>query len=317
MIRSLRLVPLLGLPTVLAAQTPGPRAPALPEADRARLAESYRVASAVAESVWTGWGAVPFEVVLVTADHEYLIRPARTPRDFHPLGVDSTLGGEVWVRPRTFAPDLLATFPAFGLPPTVVVGQPERTGKTAPEWVISLLHEHFHQLQMGDSDYVASAARLDLAGGDESGMWMLNWPFPYDSAPVRAAYDTLSLALAAAVSAIGTDSFTARVGPVPHGVASLVATLSPAAQRYFWLQIWQEGVSRYVELRVAQAAGPPYAEVARRLRMGVLRALAQPDLPANRRSSFYALGAGLALVLDEIDPEWRARYRTKKFAPLF
>jgi hypothetical protein len=317
MTRSLRFAPLLALPVALVAQAPGPRPPALPEADRARLAESYRLAAAVADSLWPGWGAVPFEVVLVTADHEYLVRPARTPRDFQSLGLDSMLGSEVWVRPRTFAPDLLATFPAFGLPPTVIVGQPERTGKTDPEWVISALHEHFHQFQMGDSDYVAAAARLDLAGGDETGMWMLNWPFPYDSAPVRAAYDTLSLALAAAVAAIGSDAFTARVGPVPHAVADLVATLSPAAQRYFWLQIWQEGVSRYVELRVAEAAGPPYADVARKLRRGVLRALAQPDLAAHRRSSFYALGAGLALVLDVIDPEWRARYRAKKFAPLF
>jgi hypothetical protein len=310
--RSLRLLPALALPALLAAQRP-----ALPDADRALLAESFRIAATVADTVWPGWGAVPFEVVLVTADHEFLVRPARTPRDFEPLGFDSVLGGEVWVRPRTFPPDLLATFPAFGLPPTVVIGQPEPTGKSPAEWVISVLHEHFHQLQMGDSDYVSAAAHLDLAGGDQSGMWMLNWPFPYDSAAVQAAYDTLSLVLAGAVSAIGTDAFTSRVTPVPLALASLVATLSPAAQRYFWLQVWQEGVSRYVELRVAEAAGAAYAGLAQRLRLAIIRELTQPDLAARRRGSFYALGAGLALVLDVTDPGWRARYRAKKFAPLF
>ncbi len=310
--RSLRLLPALGLPALLAAQRP-----ALPDADRAHLAESFRIAATVGDSVWPGWGTVPFEVLLVTADHEFLVRPARTPRDFEPLGLDSLLGGEVWVRPRTFPPDLLATFPAFGLPPTVVIGQPEATGKAPAEWVMSVLHEHFHQLQMGDSDYVSAAARLDLAGGDQSGMWMLNWPFPYDSAAVQLAYDTLSRELAGAVSAIGTEAFTPRVAPVPLALANLIGTLSPAAQRYFWLQVWQEGVSRYVELRVAEAAGPDYAELARRLRVAIVRELTQPDLAGRRRGSFYALGAGLALVLDVTDPGWRARYRTKKFAPLF
>jgi hypothetical protein len=310
--RLLRLVPALGIPALLAAQ-----GPALPDADRARLAESFRIAATVGDSVWPGWGAVPFEVVLVTAEHEYLVRPARTPRDFEPLGVDSLLGGEVWVRPRTFPPDLLATFPAFGLPPTVIIGQPEATGKAPAEWVISVLHEHFHQLQMGDSDYVAAAARLDLAGDDQSGMWMLNWPFPYDSAGVQTAYDTLSRVLAGAVSAIGTEAFTPRVAPVPVALANLIGTLSPAAQRYFWLQVWQGGVSRYVELRVAEAAGPDYAGLARRLRVAIVRELSQPDLAGRRRGSFYALGAGLALVLDVTDPEWRVRYRAKKFAPLF
>ena len=310
--RLLRCLPTLALPTLLAAQRP-----ALPDADRARLAESFRIAATVGDTVWPGWGAVAFEVVLVTADHEFLVRPARTPPDFEPLGFDSLLGGEVWVRPRTFPPNLLATFPAFGLPPTVIIGQPEPTGKSPAEWVISVLHEHFHQLQMGDSDYVSAAARLGLAGDDQSGMWMLNWPFPYDSAAVRAAYDTLSLVLAGAVSAIGTEAFTPRVAPVPLALANLIGTLSPAAQRYFWLQVWQEGVSRYVELRVAEAAGPAYADLAWRLRVAIVRELTQPDLAGRRRGSFYALGAGLALVLDVTDPEWRVRYRAKKFAPLF
>ena len=302
----------LGLPALLAAQ-----APSLPDADRARLAAGFRLSAHVAEAVWPGWGAVPFEVLLVTPDHEFLVRPARVPRGFEPLGFDSLLGGVVWTRARVFPPDLLATFPAFGLPPTVVIGQPDGTGKAPDEWVITLLHEHFHQLQMGDSDYVSAANRLGLAGDDQSGMWMLNWPFPYDSVPVRAAWDTLSLALAATVSAIGTDAFASRVAAVPTSMATFLATLTPAAQRYFWLQIWQEGVSRYVELRVAEAAGPAYADVARRLRVATVRELAQPDLPRHRRTAFYALGAGLALVLDVTDPSWRERYRTKKFAPLF
>ncbi len=290
--------------------------PALPAVDRDRLAEGFRLAAAVADSVWPGWGRTPFEVLLVTPAHEFLVRPARQPAGFESVGFDSVLGGEVWVRPRVFAPTLLATFPAFGLPPTVVIGQAEQTGQTPTRWVVTLLHEHFHQLQMGDSGYVAAAQRLGL-GDDEAGMWMLNYPFPYDSAPVRRAFDAISVALATAVSAIATDSFPARVGSVPHHLADFTGALSPADQRYFWFQVWQEGVSRYVELRVATAGGPAYAPAARDIRADIERHLAAPDLAARRRESFYALGAALALVLDETDPTWRERYLTHKFAPLF
>jgi len=303
---------LLGAAAPLAAQRP-----ALPDSERLAIAEAYRLAAASADSIWPGWGAVPFEILLVATDHEFLVRPARVPDGFELLGRDSVLGQDVWLRPRSLAPDLLATFPVFGPPATVVVGGIAATAKTRSGWVIALLHEHFHQLQMGDSDYVAAAAALDLARDDSTGMWMLQYPFPYDSEPVRRAFDRLSVAVAGALTAPSEDAFVTRVARVPVALADFLGQLSPADQRYFWFQVWQEGVSRYTELRVATAAGPAYAELARALRASIERGLAEPELARRRRVSFYDLGAGLALVLDQTDPSWRERYRTNKFAPLF
>lgn len=306
--------------TLLALQAPGPlgaQQATLPAAERTALVEAFRLADAVADSIWPGWGSVPFEVLLVTAEQEFLLRPVRAPAGFEPLGRDSVLQHDVWVRPRTQSPDLLAAFPLFGLPPTVVAGGITATARTAPEWVIALMHEHFHQLQMGDSDYMAAAAALDLAGGDSTGMWMLQYPFPYDSEPVRRAFDRLSVAVAGALTATDAEAFATRVARVPVALADFLGQLSPAEQRYFWFQVWQEGISRYTELRVARAAGDRYAEVAGNLRAGIERELAEPDLAGRRRISFYAMGAGLALVLDDTDPSWRERYRTHKFAPLF
>jgi len=308
---------LLSLLVLQAAAPAAAQRPTLPAAERAALVDAFRLADAVADSIWPGWGRVPFEVLLVTAEQEFLIRPARSPAGFDSLGRDSVLDAEIWVRPRTLAPNLLAAFPVLGPPATVVAGDIASTRGSAADWVLTLLHEHFHQLQMGDSDYVAAAAALDLARGDTTGMWMLDYPFPYDSEPVRRAFDRLSVAVAGALTAGEADAFMTRVARVPVALADFLGQLSPADQRYFWFQVWQEGVSRYTELRVALAAGEAYAEAARRLRASIERELAEPDLAGRRRVSFYALGAGLALVLDQTDPSWRERYRTHKFAPLF
>jgi hypothetical protein len=82
---------------------------------------------------------------------------------------------------------------------------------------LTLLHEHLHQWQYSQPDYYAGVARLGLARGDTTGRWMLDYPFPYDSAPVRQAVHTLATALAGALEApAGTSApiISARTQPL-------------------------------------------------------------------------------------------------------
>jgi hypothetical protein len=88
-------------------------------------------------------------------------------------------------------------------------------------------------------------------------------------------------------------------------------------------QCWQEGVARYTEIAVArlaekthatdpqflsddeaaalsQDAGATYARVVKRLDSGSLK--------DDERDSFYALGAGEAMMLDAVHPGWRLSY---------
>ena len=320
---------LLAALVVVAAPLAAQR-PTLPPATRVQLAEGFRLAAALADSIWPGWGGTGFEVLLVTPEHEFLVNSRRAPEGFEALPDDSLLG-PVRVRPRVFQPGLLATFPAFGLPATVVIGLPENTGKHSSAWVITLLHEHFHQRQWRDSAYLPDVQALGLARGDESGMWMLNFPFPYDSAPVQRRMRVLARALAGAVRALGTDSFPVRVRAVPPALDALTSSLSEDDRKYFWFQIWQEGVSRYVEVVTAEwaarayaptpafAALPDYkafAPVAQDLKALIVTELEQSDPAQSRRVLFYPLGAALALVLDRTDPAWRQRYFARRFQPL-
>jgi AcrR family transcriptional regulator len=279
----------------------------------------------VQERVWPGWSAAPSDLVLVEGDSEYLLNSRARPDGFVESEKDDRLGGPVRVRPRTFSPQFLATFPAFGPTPTIVVGTPEATTKTPARWVLSVLHEHFHQVQYSDPTYWAETKALGLAGNDESGMWMLNYPVPYEAASprfARLAQELADLVDRETPSARGArDAFW-------RGFAEFRASLKPEDDRYLSFQLWQEGVARYVELRAGEAAASghvvspafaaiagdrPFAEAARALRHGITDGLKTETMATAQREVFYAFGAALALLLDQDGVAWRERYLREKF----
>jgi hypothetical protein len=294
----------------------------LQPADRVRLAEGRQLAEGVCERIWPGWGHTQFQVLLVGDSAEFLIAPARHPHDFAPLGHDRVLGAEVWTRPRQFPPNLLATFPAVGGVPTVVIGSAERTGKSSTTWVLTLMHEHFHQWQTSRPDYNAGVARLGLTRGDTTGQWMLNYPFPYDSLSVQRAMRRLATALARALD-VGPEARGAAIQEISEDRTALRALLAADDYRYFEFQLWQEGGARYTEYAVARAAAEarepsadfrrlpdyiPYREAADTALRDLRRQLEQLDLSQKRRVAFYPIGAAWALLLDETRGDWKRAY---------
>lgn len=299
--------------------------PSEPElSDLVRLAEASRLADELRREVWPGWEETAMPVLLVTEETEFLARFPREVEGFVEAGTSSLLGAELWSRPRQFDPSFLATFPAFGPPALVVIGRAEATGKTSTEWVLTVLHENFHQFQMSDPRYYAEVECLELSGGDETGMWMLNYPFPYSEPEFVAGFTELSRRLASLLA----ESSAGDRRRFWRDYEGFLEQLAEADRRYFGFQVWQEGLARYVELRAAELAADgfrsslefaalpdaeSYSVVARRLRGQILEELESPD-PANRqRISFYALGAGLGLLLDLDGVDWKRRYLREKF----
>lgn len=295
-------------------------------ADRVRIAEAFRLADAV-ESLWPGWSEVPFAILLVTSEHEFLIRHPSPTGDFESLGRDPLLEEQVFVRPRVFEPGLLATFPAVSGLPTLVIGTAEDTGLSSTPWVLTALHEHFHQLQMSDADYYPATEGLGLSGEDESGMWMLEYPFPYDSSEVAASLEKLGRAGRRALDSIGSRSSREILRDYLAERDRVRDALSEPDYRYLSFQIWQEGIARYTQLAVAARAGSeyepssrfaalpdfmPYSDAAAQLQETV-RSELEGSPAALRRVFFYPLGAVEGLLLDEFRPGWREHYLARKF----
>jgi len=312
----------------LAASRPAVELPAgqLAVPDAVRLAEAYRLVEEVGNEIWPGFDEVPFPVLLVTGEREYLVGWEKAaPQGFEASGVDKVLRRQVMSRPSTFPPGIEASFPAFGPPAVVVIGTAEATDRISTEWVLTVLHEHLHQLQYEAPGYYAEAEALDLARADDSGMWMLNYPFPYEDAAVGRDLAELAVALR---SALVEEGGSVAVEKPWILLRRLLGRLEPADARYLSFQLWQEGIGRYVEWKAAQVAaaqlGPGaefaalpdavgWAEAYRTERQRIIGELESCSLAECQRVFFYSLGAALGVLLDRQSPDWKTRYLTEKF----
>lgn len=137
--------------------------PQMRQADKVRIKEAITLSKQFGNEVWKGYSEIPFTVLLVTDSTEFLINyPKADPgNDFRFLEYDSDLSSKIYVRKRQFSPHLLATFPAINGVNCIIVGTPENTKQSSTEWIITLLHEHFHQYEQADPDYFESVAQAD------------------------------------------------------------------------------------------------------------------------------------------------------------
>ena len=304
--------------------------PSINDTDRTRLAEAFRLADAVSDKVWPGWSKAPFPVILVTTDYEFLIRHPRPSDDFVSLGEDRLLGSEVFYRKRQFPTNFLATFPAVGGISTIVVGQAENTAaKTSGSWVVTLLHEHFHQFQESGKDYFSEVNALGLSGGDQTGMWMLNYKFPYEREDVGKEFGRMTSLLLQFLDEKDQTRIERTAKEYAEARRALRSTVSADEFRYFEFQMWKEGIARYTELRVAELAAKEYEpskafkalpdftsfeEVARQRKELIRNELRNGSISEYKRILFYPVGGAEGLMLDKIRPGWQDEYFKKKFS---
>lgn len=313
--------------------------PSLSATDRTRLAEAFRLGDRIGDRIWPNWSKAPFAVLLVTPVYEFLVRHPKPAADFTSLGYDSVLKSDVYYRKRKFTAHFLATFPAISgsMISTIVVGQAENTtARSSTPWVVTLLHEHFHQLQDSQPNFYVDVNALNLSSGDQTGMWMLNYAFPYDRNEVQQQFALMSQALVAATRSRNTPR--GRNTPRAERAKNLrdylearrkfQQMLSPDDFKYFAFQFWKEGIARYTEYHVARLAATEYraskefrvlrdyqsfADVAQATYDGIFRQLLAQKLGESKREVVYSFGAAEGLLLDEINPRWRSRYFVEKF----
>ena len=308
-----------------------PRSPAIDisTTDRVRIREASRVAAALGDRVWPNWHSAPFAILLVTPDYEYLVGHPDPSPEFLPTNADTLLGRPVFYRKRTLPVQMQATFPAVNGVNTVVIGTAELTAdKSSTRWVLTVLHEHFHQFVYSQPGYFDAVTKLGLAHDDQSGMWMLDYPFPYDSTRVQLAFTAMTRALLDALAQTDRPALDAKSAAFRRAMVALRQSASAEAATYFDFQLWQEGVARYTEIALGELAArdytpsaefralpdfKSYATVAAEIRRGVLGDLGTMSLTKLRRVVVYSTGAADALLLDRVRPAWKEDFMTHRF----
>ncbi len=224
---------ILLLATAAVAQTSSPE---LPLDDAIRIKEFYRLATQIQDQVWPNWSQVPAPLLIVTRDAEFLTHHPSPPKDFKPVG-----NGFYARRRRQFATNLQATFPAFGPPSVIVIGQPRNTmSKASTPWLITVMHEHFHQLQNAQPGYFQAVEDLGLSRGDTTGMWMLNYSFPYHKPEVVRSFANLRDVLLNAVNESDKGKAKKLAQQYIRERKRFFAQLSPNDRKYLNFQLWQE-----------------------------------------------------------------------------
>jgi hypothetical protein len=304
-------------------------APDISTTDRVRIREAYRLAGELGDRVWPAWHDAPFAFLLITPEYEYLINHGNPTADFTRLDSGTLVGTPVFYRKRVFATGMQATFPAVNGVNTIVLGQAENTSdKSSTRWVLTALHEHFHQFVYSQPGYYAAVAKLGLAHGDETGMWMLNYPFPYDSVRVQQKFSAMTHALLDALAQTDPAELKRKVVVYRRASREFRESIPAEAEKYFAFQLWQEGVARYTEVilgELASKSGVPsaefralpdfasYATVAAQVRTKILSDLGSLSLAKSRREVVYSVGAAQALLLDRVTPAWKREYLKHRF----
>lgn len=295
--------------------------------DKLRIREAFIISEKYGEQIWKGISNAPFAFVLVTDSVEFLVfHPAPTP-DFGLSETDSILNAKIYWRKRQFSIGWLATFPAVGGINCIVAGTPENTGLNSTEWIITLLHEHFHQYEYSYPGYYQSVEKLELSGGDQSGMWMLNYPFAYEERPVNEQYQKYTLTLFNLLNDMNTKKFTSLFNKYKAERQKLKQLLKPADYRYLSFQIWQEGIARYTEYKflellkdykpskeiVDQPDFISFNDYKIRFYQSQTNQLKKLKLNDDKRVCFYAIGFAEGILLDKLNQEWRSNFLTDKF----
>jgi hypothetical protein len=286
--------------------------------DAVRVKEFYRLAPQIEDGIWPGWSSVADPLLLITPTAEFLIHfPVPPPDDFKPAN-DGFL-----VRPRRFPTYLQATFPAFGPPSVIAIGEPSLTAsKSSTPWEIVLMHEHFHQLQYAQPGYFQAVAALGLSHGDQTGMWILNYPFPYTNASIGKGFAALRDQLLLTIGAPDGEKFDSAAKRYLAMRRAFFAQLSPDDRKYLSFQLWQEGIARYTQIAAAEAAThyhpteayeqlpdyEPFSGDASKLRASTLEELRTVDLAKAGRVAVYSFGGVEGIQLDRLNPQWKTEY---------
>lgn len=294
--------------------------------DKIRIREAMQINNEFSDILWPGMRSAPFSLIIVTSENEYLFNYSNTPSDYTYIGFDTILQTNIHTRPRVFSNNLLLTMPAISSDATIVMGLPEATSRSSGEWVLTMLHEHFHQYQHAQPDYMTSVNAFNPSYDTTSGMWMMNYPFPYSDDIISAAYKLL--VLAAKDAAFSDVDFKSSMQFYLEQRENFKKLLNKNDYAYFSFQVWQEGIARYTELKLAELLRGNYKpsgeftqlddyanvdSLYNRIIDKLKRRADTQELAINKRDCFYTIGALEGLILDKVNPDWREKYFKDKF----
>ncbi len=300
------------------------------------LREAMQLVRMVGDDVWSGWARIPKTTLIIAPDREYLVNlpeGSQAPPEFEQID-QQFMGVQVYARSRRLSSALRAAFP-IGEVPTAVIGAWRADVESPNEWVVGLVEQWFHLLQLHRGEQT-KAADLSLGASREQS-WQIDYAFPFDDPDVGNAMLLLGQSLydfwttGASLPRAGQRAFLAATVWAALQNLRVVITLKHGQQayEYFQFQTWRAGVARYSSILAARAVAraevlDEYERTTGFARLEQHKSYASmweenvshrfwlirtAGLEGERdRTSFDALGHGIAELLDVLGFDWKESY---------
>lgn len=289
------------------------------ETDLIRLQEFQKISEKLGEAVWDTWNKVPAAILLIDEQSEYLFNQNVNGHNFSKT-CSTKFYPTIYSRPRTFDKNLLASFPAFEMLPTIVIGTPENTHiKSSLAWLGVMAHEHFHQIQYTQPSYYSEVEKLKPASiKANDAQWMLNYNFPYENVQFNLKIKKLSQSLLTLYQKTNKANFKKYL-KIRQDFLNQIGTDN---SRYYEFQLWQEGIARYIQIKWLRVVKDRFnfsvnfksldksdpSTIYEETLQNTLEDLKVANLKKRKRSLFYSIGAIEGLVLDKLYPTWKTNY---------
>ena len=311
-------------PDTSAVPTSAATAPAPSEADWARVGEAIRLMGDAGSDVWAGWGDSLPPMILETEQDDWIVAA--------PPGIDGLVaapdleveGFDVRRRPGRLVPGIgvqklasgyaVAILPRPELQSLVdrVLGEGAITLDEV-EYVRWIVHESFHVFEIE-----AMSGSLPLFGFTGSDMALVE-----ELSAVPGHLDGVARdgeLLLAALRSTGDEETIAAIRRFFEARAERRSTVDEQVVALERGVEWTEGLARYADVRLLQAAGSEYTPSAGFLGLGAGYPEAEAtwedaiawladlhQVPGTLRDWHYELGAAQAYLLDRVMPGWQPR----------
>lgn len=259
--------------------------------------------------LWKDFDKAPKGLLLTLPDKEVLFCHGSHVDGFRHYQISDELKCDAQERTSQFPKNLLAAMPIAQGKSTIVMGTPDSTGLDPASWIHTVFHEHFHQYQSILPDYYQRVDGLALSNGDNTGMWMINYAFPYKDGAFNEQYKKAAEQL---LNLIQDDDITdSEFSAYLEAREALANKVSDDDWRYFEFQLWQEGIARWHEIKMASRSRyDTVVDAGNLLKESTLKNLIEQTPSMVGRISVYAFGAAEGMLLDRCSVDWREGYIT-------
>jgi uncharacterized membrane protein (UPF0127 family) len=314
--------PATAAPTPEPSQTIG--RDGLTESDWTLIDEAQRLMGSEGPDVFVGWGSTPPPVLVQGTEADWLIGHPAPPTGFEPVAGLDVDGRQVLRRLGRLVPGLgvqevAGVFSVAALPrPALQALVDDQLGAGAVildevQYVRWITHEAFHAFQL-----TTLAGELPRFGFDGSEAEMVRDLTATPGFAGALARD--GILLRDALAARDDEALRAATRRFLEGREARRASSSTDVAPFERAVEWAEGLARYADVRLLQAAGSGYAPPPAFLALAdgypdpattwadSTRWLADlGSVPGTLRDQYYELGAAQAYLLDRLMPGWQAR----------